>query len=408
MSYYNNFYTGRFAKHWNILKPKPAMYDPVIQSDREASACIPVFTFQYGKHVALLSGSVLGVALCAVLLYYTSNSNQQENSITSILPVSLKDTGLVKVVRLAEAFKTTLKEDQVAQLQLAYSKSNAVRWSNFPQAFSRPNRVGLALGTLTPVQFAAFKDLMTAVLSQVSADEGYNELKGILAADDYIAKVTGKTAAFGSGNFYIALLGQPSTTGLWELQYGGHHIAFSNTYKSGQLSGVTPAFRGVEPMTSIPGNDRNYQPMEAEQNSFATLIEGLSEVQKTGARLSTTFSDLLLGPGRDGAFPNTKQGVRLGETNSSVQKQVLKAIALYVDDLEPASAKQVMDKYTAELPDTYLSYSGSGTMNQQNDYVRLDGPSIWLEYSVQPGRDFPGTTHPHSVWRDRKTDYGGN
>jgi hypothetical protein len=47
-------------------------------------------------------------------------------------------------------------------------------------------------------------------------------------------------------------------------------------------------------------------------------------------------------------------------------------------------------------------------MNQNNDYVRIDGPGIWIEYSAQPSRDFPGTTHPHSVWRDRKTDYGGN
>ncbi|GAB2558267.1 DUF3500 domain-containing protein [Spirosoma areae] len=60
------------------------------------------------------------------------------------------------------------------------------------------------------------------------------------------------------------------------------------------------------------------------------------------------------------------------------------------------------------LADTYGAYSGSGTLNQPNDYVRLDGPSIWIEYSAQPSRDFPGMVHPHSVWRDRHTDYGGN
>ncbi|RTQ53738.1 DUF3500 domain-containing protein [Hymenobacter gummosus] len=46
-------------------------------------------------------------------------------------------------------------------------------------------------------------------------------------------------------------------------------------------------------------------------------------------------------------------------------------------------------------------------MTAESDYLRLDGPSLWLEYSSQPGRDFVGRVHPHSVWRDRTTDYGG-
>ena len=77
----------------------------------------------------------------------------------------------------------------------------------------------------------------------------------------------------------------------------------------------------------------------------------------------------------------------------------------YVRDLDAETAEEWMKKYTAELPETYVAYAGSGTMNQVGDYVRIDGPSIWIEYSAQPSRDIPGTTHPHC---DRKSDYGGN
>ena len=98
----------------------------------------------------------------------------------------------------------------------------------------------------------------------------------------------------------------------------------------------------------------------------------------------------------------------MGDLSADKQKQVLNAIKLYVNDLDSATAATVLAKYTAELADTYIAYSGSGTMSQLNDYVRLDGPSIWIEYSGQPSRDFPGTVHPHSVWRDRTSDYGGN
>lgn len=249
---------------------------------------------------------------------------------------------------------------------------------------------------------------MSSALTSSQANEGYDELEGILAADDYFGTTLGKSNMFGRKFFFIAFLGNPTKTGLWELQYGGHHFAFSNTYNNGKITGTTPSFRGVEPMAAIAADSRTYQPMEQEREAFNKLIEALSEDEKASAKLSNTFSDILLGPGRDGKFPETKQGISIAHLNDTKQKQALKAIELYVKDLDAATAKDVMAKYTAELPNTYLSYSGSGSMNRSNDYVRIDGPNIWIEYSAQPSRDFPGTTHPHSVWRDRKTDYGGN
>jgi hypothetical protein len=46
-------------------------------------------------------------------------------------------------------------------------------------------------------------------------------------------------------------------------------------------------------------------------------------------------------------------------------------------------------------------------VDAEGDYVRIDGPSVWIEWSLQPGRSIEGI-HPHSVWRDRAADYGGN
>jgi hypothetical protein len=293
-------------------------------------------------------------------------------------------------------------------LQREYSKNDAVRWSNFPQEFSHPNRVGLSLGALDATQLAAAKALMAAALSQDSINEGYGELLGVLYADDYLGKATGKSNTFGSGNYYIAFLGTPSTTALWELQYGGHHLAFSNTYNKGDIIGATPSFRGVEPMAPISANGQTFQPMEQERAAFAALLNGLNETQKNKAKLSSSFTDVLLGPGQDGNFPVKKEGVKIGDLDQSQQQQVIKAIQLYVDDLDSATAGPIMRKYLAELPDTYLSYSGTVTMDKVADYIRLDGPGIWIEYAVQPSRDFANTTHPHSIWRDHRTDYGGN
>jgi hypothetical protein len=344
--------------------------------------------------------------LSVVFLCCKSTQNQQVKGATS--SANSTTARLPQIVRLAEAFKTTLTPDQLSLLQLEYSKKDAIKWSNFPQGATRPARVGLSIGTLNSKQVAAFRALMISALAQSPDNEGYDELEGIVAADEYFGTTLGKSNMFGRKYFFIAFLGSPTTTGLWELRFGVHHFAFANTYNNGKITGATPSFRGVEPLLPIAADNRTYQPMGQERDAFAKLIDMLSEDEKAAAKLSATFSDILLGPGKDGKFPETRQGIKVAGLNGIMQKQALTAIELYVKDLDAPTAKDVMAKYTAELPDTYLSFSGSGSMNKNNDYVRIDGPSIWIEYSVQPSRDFPGTTHPHSVWRDRKTDYGGN
>lgn len=316
-------------------------------------------------------------------------------------------TGLAKVVCLAETFKATLTASQLATVQLGYTKTDAVKWSNLPQALTQTKRVGLNFGALSTAQLAAAKALLTAVLAQNVTNEGYDEMEGNLAADDYLAANGGGTT-YGAGNYYLAFLGTPSTTGLWELQFGGHHYTFANTYNGGKITGVTPSFRAVEPMAAVTVGSRTYQPVEQERQAFADLLAGLSSTEQASAKLTATFTDILLGPGVDGQFPTTKQGLKVGNLSAAAKALVLNAIKLYVNDLDSETAATVLATYTTDLDNTYVGYSGTLTMSQQNDYIRLDGPHIWIEYSSQGGIIIRNTPHPHSVWRDRTGDYGGN
>lgn len=277
-------------------------------------------------------------------------------------------------------------------------------------------RMGLIILPSILVAQSQFKDSLAttpALTRHSGVVPDCSSAKGVarvvcLPADDYFGTATGKTGTFTAGNFFMAFLGNPSPTGLWEIQFGGHHYAFANTYNGGKITGATPSFRGVEPQSTITLNNRTYQPMGDEQQAFAVLLNSLNETEKNTAKLSATFRDVLLGPGRDGQFPNAKQGIRVGDLSAAQKTLVLNAIKRYVNDLDPTTAASVLVSYTTDLAETYVAYSGSGTMNQNGDYIRIDGPNVWIEYSNQPSRDFPGTTHPHSVWRDRMSDYGGN
>jgi hypothetical protein len=314
-------------------------------------------------------------------------------------------TDVSKIVTLAEAFKSTLTASQITTLQLAYSKTDATKWSNLPQALSK-NRVGLATSTLSATQLTAFKALLKAALG-TGANEGNDEMLAILAADDYLG-ANGGGSDYGSGNYYIAFLGMPSTTGQWEFQFGGHHGTMSNTYNGGKLSGATPAFRSTEPFPTYTYGGVAYKPIVQELDAFSAMLTGLSATDLATAKRGTSMSDIQLGPGKDGVFPTTKTGLKVGNLSATQKAAVLAAIKTYSDDLDDVSATAILAKYSSELDNTYISYAGTTALTQQGDYVLIDGPNVWIEFVMQGGVIIRNANHPPSVWRDRTGDYGGN
>ncbi|QKE85154.1 DUF3500 domain-containing protein [Arthrobacter sp. NEB 688] len=321
------------------------------------------------------------------------------------------------VAALAQAFLATLTDDQQATTLLDYTLTNAQAWSNLPQALlgasgggpgggmgnSAP-RVGLSIGELSDEQLSAFETLLKAATGSKTG-LGYDEITQHLNADDYL-EANGGGNDYGRANYYVAILGSPQDSGTWEFQFGGHHLAVANTYTDGALAGATPSFRGIEPNAAFDLNGTTNQPMKVKEAAFQAMLAGLSDDQLSSARLSDTFSDLVLGPGQDWSFPTDKLGVQVSTLSSEQKDLVLAAVATYVEDVTDADAATILTRYTSELDQTYIAYSGTTQLTEQNDYVRIDGPSVWIEFSMQRGIVLSGN-HPHSLWRDRTTDYGG-
>jgi uncharacterized protein DUF3500 len=88
---------------------------------------------------------------------------------------------------------------------------------------------------------------------------------------------------------------------------------------------------------------------------------------------------------------------------ASAQKYVTHLIAAYVGDVPPAIAKPLIARYKKQYSRTYVSYAG-GTTDTPGTYLRVDGPQAWIEFAVQSTDK--GSSHYHSVFRDKKHDYG--
>lgn len=357
----------------------------------------------------------------------TTGTSSTTASTTPTTAASATATGAAKagsVAALAQAFCATLDADQLATTLLDYSLADAKRWSNLPQALiagggmgggpggdstgsssgSSGGRVGLSIGDLSEKQSAAFEALLEAATG-TKAGLGYDQIQQHLDADDYLAE-NGGGSDYGRANYYVAILGSPQDSGTWEFQFGGHHLAVANTYIDGTLAGATPSFRGIEPNAAFTWEGQTDQPMKVKEAAFVAMLASLTSDQASTAQLGDVYSDLVLGPGNDWAFPDEKAGIKVSELSSRQQKLVLAAIATYVEDIADDDAATILATYRQDLGDTYLAYSGTTTLAEQNDYVRIDGPSVWIEYSMQHGIVLSGN-HPHTVWRDRTTDYGG-
>ncbi|WP_407696998.1 DUF3500 domain-containing protein [Streptomyces dysideae] len=307
-------------------------------------------------------------------------------------------------------------------------------WSNFPDGVLQRN--GVMMGDLTDEQEAAAMKVMEAALSK----KGYEQLVEIREADDYLASAedsggttsprptpTGTpggetgggpgggtgggpgTVSFGSQYYYISFFGQPSKNKQFMVQFGGHHAAYNITYAGKNVS-ISPTLTGVEPM-EFDWEEKFCKPLEDKRSSTMAAIQSLSESRLADAEIDGSFDDLLLGPGNDGPFPEP-EGVLVSSLGKKQRAKVTAMLAAWIDDLDEkagggGASKQLLAKYVSEYDKTYIGWSGGTTIDNVNTYVRLDGPSAWIEFSNQPADEDPGV-HQHTIFRDETADYGWN
>jgi hypothetical protein len=335
------------------------------------------------------------------------------NAATVSVTTSSTGPSTAAAVSAAQAFLATLSTTQQSTAQLAYTLAAARRWSNLPASSNFVARNGLAWGALTAAQKAAATTLLSSVLSPA----GLSLLTGLQAADDYLGANGGGTTSYSSGLYFLGIYGTPSTTGFWVLQFTGHHLTqhftFNGTYPSG-----TPMFLGVEPRTTFTLNGATYDPMVAQRTAAADLFSSLTTYP--ASLLSGTYTDILFGANGtgniDGTYPKayptatTGRGILYPALAAADQEKVKTLLRAYVNTQTTAVATDLLGAYLSDtaLASTYVAYAGPANVATSNSYLRVDGPRVWIELSVQGGIIIRNEPHYHGIWRDKLADYGGN
>lgn len=307
------------------------------------------------------------------------------------------------VVKAVKAFLATLDDTERNKVEYDFSDNKSRQtWSNFP-ATTVP-REGIEMSALTTAQQKAADAVLQAALSPAGAQEDAD----IRKADNKLNSLGGQGAdGFGSlKDYYFAVYGTPSTTQPFMVQFGGHHLARNLTYNGDKVS-QTPQFVGSEP-TSFKSGATTVEPVKAESTAMFAMLAGLDAKQKKAAEITSgTFDDLVMGPGKDsGTFP-ASEGLLGSELTAAQKKLVTAAIETYVGDLNSTAATKLLAKYESELDKTRIGWSNNTGPTDENSYIRIDGPSVWIEFINTRSQSTPDI-HYHSVYRDKANDYGSS
>jgi hypothetical protein len=236
-------------------------------------------------------------------------------------------------------------------------------------------------------------------------------------ADNVLVSTYGaSTSSYGEGHYYIAFLGTPSNSSMWMLQLTGHHLTYNIAFNASYRS-ATPVFVAIEPKDGFSYNGSTVDPMGAQRTAMAALAASLSSY--SGALLSGSYDDILFGANGSGSIDGTmpkswpsgtsNRGVLYGSLSSADQAKVRAVIESYVNTQASEIASDMLASYLSDtaLAQTYVAYAGSTSLTTRGSYFRIDGPRVWIEWSVQNGVLVRNDIHPHTIWRDKVADYGG-
>jgi len=369
-------------RQWKILSgPASLLLDQVDLGRIDCS--VPVGYTMLMKKTFLLAAAL---ALCDA--WFAPNSFPQAS------PAPGKPVGEISAA--ARKFLASLDDSQRGKVVFEFKDdAQRKRWSNLPTSFVK--RGGLRMGDLTKPQ----REAVLAVLAAALSPQGYEKVLQIVDGDELLRKNDGGRAMFGSDEYYVSFLGQPSTSDPWMIQFGGHHLGLNITL-AGEQGTLAPSHTGAQPAV-YEFEGKTVRPLGREIDKAFALMASLDEAQRKQAILGFQMRDLVLGPGRDGQTIQP-EGIKGSALTDKQREMLLDLASEWTGIMHEAVAKAKMDDMKKNIAETWFAWSGP-TEKGAAAYFRIQGPTVIIEYAPQRMGGDP-TKHIHTIYRDPANDYG--
>lgn len=314
---------------------------------------------------------------------------------------------------VAVSFVETLPEEQKLAVKFDFSDSLRTTWTNLPLGLAP--RSGVRFGDLSDESKIQFHRVLSTILSS----QGYLKVFSIMQVDDILHEIMEigyqkgqmnentikmiRTLDWDYGNYFLAILGNPSKDDNWGLKFEGHHLSLNLTV-SGDKFSMTPMFLGSDPALVEVTQYAGLRPLSKEEDYGFWFVNTLNEEQKTKATLSEKVpGDILTSPGRDQWIKEFK-GIKGAELSSDQQKILHYLIEEYVNNLDHPKAEEYLAILHARgMDEVYFSWIGSYEPMKAHYYM-IHSPDFIIEYDNVGFLD--NANHIHTIWRENGNDFG--
>ncbi|MFC4147785.1 DUF3500 domain-containing protein [Micromonospora mangrovi] len=293
----------------------------------------------------------------------------------------------------AGALLAALDEPARRRARHAFDDDAARRWLEY-----RPRpRPGVPLTDLDPAARKAAHRLLATALSPPA----YAQAMAVVALEEVLDRAEGWRRGRHSGDYWVALFGDPTRDDRWGWRVEGHHLSVGMTVVDDQVS-PAPLFLGANPATVRHAGRPVLRPLGPEEDLARELLDALGPAGRAAAIVAGAAPEDIISATRATA-PGLIEplGVPRGRLTPTGRALLDRLVALYLDRL-PAelAAREAARLGGGELHFAWAGATGSGSRH----YYRVQGDDLLIEYD----NTADDGNHAHTVLRHPTSDFGAD
>jgi hypothetical protein len=292
----------------------------------------------------------------------------------------------------ARAFLAGLDLPLRRRAQLAFDSPDRTDWHYVPR-----QRAGVALKELSPDQRALALALLQTGLSPL----GFAKAEAIRDLEEVLHAHSGWSMR-DPGLFHFAVFGEPTDGGTWAWRYEGHHASLHWAIVGGKLVASAPQFLGANPAQVREGPHRGLRALLREEDVARELVKSLDAAQRALAILGDRApDDILTRNSSPEATPLDQRGIPFERLDSWQRHLLMNLLHAYLETQNATVAGDRYERIQADRASLRFAWMG-GIEPGQGHYYRIQGGDFLVEYDNTQD----GANHIHSVWRDKRGEWG--
>jgi hypothetical protein len=282
-------------------------------------------------------------------------------------------------------------DDQRRLAALPFADDSTRRWLEY-----RPRkRPGACLAQLS----AAGRKAAHRLLSTALSDRAYAQAMAIIALEEVLDRKEGWRRGRHSGDYWVAVFGDPGKDEPWAWRFEGHHLSVSMTLRGDDVS-PAPVFFGANPARVGYAGQVVSRPLAPEEDIAHALLEELGprgrDIAVVAGRAPADIRTSTMARVSGELEPRGIAASKLGPSARALLEQL---VGLYLDRLHGELAAG----QAARLEPGDLHFAWEGAMRRGlRHYYRVQGDDLLIEYDNTQDDG----NHAHTVLRRPRSDFG--